>query len=89
MAKALATILTGVLAPDDHSLLRAAMATTLMGLDAHGLDQLNHDENQWDSVVTEFRDYQYHWRKRGILPMIRHLMSQRQIAERLFATIPR
>lgn len=83
VAKALATILTGVLAPDDHSLLRAAVATTLMGLDAHGLDQLNHDENQWDSVVTEFRDYQYHWRKRGILPMIRHLMSQRQIAERL------
>ena len=83
VATELVTVLSGVLAPDDHRSLRAAMATTIMGLDAYGLDQLNHDENQWDEVVNEFRDYQHHWRKRGILPMIRQLMTHRQIAERL------
>ncbi|MFP1557326.1 hypothetical protein ACLB1T_05105 [Escherichia coli] len=45
--------------------------------------RLNNDEHAWDAVVEEFDGYRQIWRKRGVMPMLRALMSARNIAEKL------
>ncbi|PWI35392.1 exodeoxyribonuclease V subunit beta [Vibrio albus] len=76
-------ILHAVLTPDDEQAMHAALATDLLALNSHQLDELNRDENRWDAVVNEFREYRRLWLLRGVMPMLRAIMSKRHIAERL------
>ncbi|WP_435532779.1 exodeoxyribonuclease V subunit beta [Vibrio stylophorae] len=69
--------------PQDERLLRAAVATPLFAQSAQQLDQLNHDELAWEQVVHEFYGYRQQWRKHGVMPMLRLLMSHRGLAEQL------
>ncbi|PWC14908.1 exodeoxyribonuclease V subunit beta [Brenneria roseae subsp. americana] len=79
-------ILQAVLAPEQERTLRSAMATSLMGLDALALNALSHSEEDWDARVEEFANYRTLWRQRGVLPMLRALMSRHQLAENLLAS---
>ncbi|MFC3394583.1 exodeoxyribonuclease V subunit beta [Brenneria rubrifaciens] len=79
-------ILQAVLAPEQERTLRSAMATSLVGLDASALDTLSRSEDDWDTLVEEFAGYRALWRQRGVLPMLRALMSHRQLAENLLAS---
>ena len=79
-------ILYACLSPTDERTLKAALATELLNLDAASLDALNRDEQAWESAVEEFSDYQSIWQQRGVLPMIRSMMSRRGVAEQLLAT---
>ncbi|MGL4428843.1 MAG: 3'-5' exonuclease, partial [Silvania sp.] len=79
-------ILQAVMTPERENTLRSALAASMMGLNAQDIDALNNDENAWDAVVEEFDGYRQIWRKRGVMPMLRALMSQRNIAENLLAT---
>lgn len=47
------------------------------------LDKLNNDENEWENAINEFKEYRRLWSQRGVLPMLRSVMSKRHIAERL------
>lgn len=85
-ARELLWILQAVLAPEVESTLRNAMATSIFGLDARSLDELNKDEMAWDRLVEEFLDYRQLWNQRGVMPMLRALMRARNIAEDLLAT---
>jgi exodeoxyribonuclease V beta subunit len=76
-------VLQAVLTPEDELALHAALATDLLALNSHQLDELNRDENRWELVVNEFRDYRRLWLQRGVMPMLRAVMSKRHIAERL------
>lgn len=79
-------VLQAVMAPEKENTLRSALATSMMGLNARDIDMLNNNENAWDEVVEEFVGYRQIWQKRGVMPMLRALMSARQIAENLLAT---
>lgn len=79
-------VLQAVMAPEKENTLRSALATSMMGLNARDIDMLNDNENAWDQVVDEFVGYRQIWQKRGVMPMLRALMSARQIAENLLAT---
>ncbi|WP_086983233.1 exodeoxyribonuclease V subunit beta [Vibrio aphrogenes] len=68
--------------PTDESALRAILASDLFALNMQQLDEFNHDENAWENVANEFEQYHQLWLQRGVLPMIRAVMSQRQIAQR-------
>lgn len=85
-AKDLLWLLQAVLAPEQERVLRSAMATGVLGLDAQMLDGLNHDERAWDALVDEFDRYRQHWQRRGVLPMLREMMACRHLAENLLAT---
>lgn len=76
-------ILQACLHPTSERRLKAALATSLLHLDAGALDALNVDEQAWESAVEEFSHYGELWQHRGILPMLRQLIFQRKIAERL------
>ena len=58
----------------------------MFGLNAQDIERLNQDENAWDALVEEFSDYRLIWQRRGVMPMIRALMSARSMAENLLAT---
>ncbi|RLM25893.1 exodeoxyribonuclease V subunit beta [Brenneria alni] len=80
-------LLQAVLTPEQERTLRSAMATSLMGLDAKAVDALGRSEAVWDALVDEFADYRALWRQRGVLPMLRALMSRHQLAENLLASV--
>ncbi|MEM6052516.1 exodeoxyribonuclease V subunit beta [Erwinia sp. P7711] len=85
-AREMLWLLQAVLAPEQERVLRSALATSIFGLDALTLDSLNQDERAWDALVDEFDRYRQRWLKRGVLPMLRDLMVNRQIAENLLAS---
>ena len=72
--------------PDDDRLLRAALGTTTLALSWAELDALNHDEAAWEARLLQFRGYQQVWRRQGVLPMLRHLLHDFQVPQRLLAT---
>ncbi|MBV1843065.1 exodeoxyribonuclease V subunit beta [Photobacterium ganghwense] len=78
-------LLQAVLTPEDDRALRAALACGLFALTIGELDALNADEGKWEQYVSEFREYRKLWQRRGVLPMLRHLLTARKIPERLLS----
>ncbi len=78
-------ILQAIQHPQDERRLRAALATGLLDYPASFLERLNRDEQLWEGLVAEFTDYHDCWLSLGILPMLRRLLSRRQLAEQLLA----
>lgn len=85
-AQELLWLLHAVLTPERENTLRSALATSMLGLTARDIDALNLDEDAWDRVVEEFSHYRELWQKRGVMAMLRTLMSARNVAENLLAT---
>ncbi|WP_144157281.1 exodeoxyribonuclease V subunit beta [Paraburkholderia sp. BCC1885] len=69
--------------PDDGRLVRTALATVILGLDWAALDRFNSDELAWEAVVLQFRGYRDYWRKKGVLPMLRRLLNDFHVPQRL------
>ena len=69
--------------PDDGRLIRSALATVALGLDWAALDKLNRDELAWEACVLQFRGYRDYWRKKGVLPMLRRLLNDFHVPQRL------
>ena len=69
--------------PDDGRLVRSALATVALGLDWAALDTLNRDELAWEQCVLQFREYRDCWRKKGVLPMLRRLLNDFHVPQRL------
>ncbi|ODP02182.1 exodeoxyribonuclease V subunit beta [Klebsiella pneumoniae] len=85
-AQELLWLLQAVLAPERENTLRSALATSMFGLTALDIENLNQDEQAWDALGEEFSEYRQIWRQRGVMPMLRALMTARHIAENLLAT---
>ena len=85
-AQELLWLLQAVLAPERENTLRSALATSMFGLTALDIENLNQDEQAWDALVEEFSEYRQIWRQRGVMPMLRALMTAQHIAENLLAT---
>ena len=85
-AQELLWVLQAVLAPERENTLRSALATAMFGLNAQDIENLNQSERAWDELVEEFSGYRQVWRQRGVMPMLRALMTARRIAENLLAT---
>lgn len=83
VAQDLQRLLQAVLTPENDRALRASLASELFALDAASLDALNNDEIVWENAVNEFKEYRKLWVQRGVLPMLRTVISKRHIAERL------
>lgn len=84
-AKDLLVWLKACLNPQSSRLIRAAMATSTMGLAYDELEHLNGDEFALDQRMTEFTGYGDHWRSHGILPAIRQIILEQNLPERLMA----
>jgi exodeoxyribonuclease V beta subunit len=85
MALEIQRLLQAVLSPENERTLRATLASSLFNLAIHDLDALNDDEILWDSIVHEFQDYRRVWAEQGVLPMLRSVLYQRQLARQWLA----
>lgn len=71
--------------PENEYLLRAALATATLNLSLQELDSYNLHENIWEQRILQFRDYQSLWRTQGVLPMLRRLLQDFALPERLLS----
>src|SRR5690606_40896028 len=71
--------------PDNVRLLRAALATVALARALAELESLTEDELAWEARVMQFRAYHQQWRRQGVLPMLRHLMQDFRLPQRLMA----
>ncbi|BBO80405.1 RecBCD enzyme subunit RecB [Desulfosarcina ovata subsp. sediminis] len=71
--------------PEQERLLRAALATPVLNLPLTRLEQFNRDELAWEAEVERFRRYQRVWQRQGILPMLRMLLGDFDVAARLLS----
>jgi exodeoxyribonuclease V beta subunit len=69
--------------PSRQEILRAALATDLMGLGAKDMDQ--GVSEFWDHWVSTFRGYGEQWSSLGFMPMFRRLLSEHGVLPRLAA----
>ncbi|MFP6560112.1 exodeoxyribonuclease V subunit beta [Paraburkholderia sp. B3] len=71
--------------PDDGRLVRTALASSVLGLRWDELDALSRDEIAWEARVLQFRGYRDCWRRKGVLPMLRRLLNDFHVPQRLLA----
>ncbi len=69
--------------PENDALVRTALATPTMALDLPYLDELHRDELAWETHQERFHRYRHRWQRVGVLPMIRLLMQEFDLASRL------
>jgi exodeoxyribonuclease V beta subunit len=78
-------LLTAVLEPSREKLLKAALATEAMGLDAADIDALGADEPGLRAAITRFAGYRDTWLARGVGFMLRRWLAEEHVAERMLA----
>ena len=78
-------VLAALAEPNNERLLRAALATDMIGSSGEELDLLREDDTGWDTWVVRFRDYHSLWNERGFIVMFRRLLSALAVLPRLIA----
>ncbi len=84
-AEEVARVLAAILEPNRERLLRAALATELLGVDAAGIDALAQDEARWMDHVLRFAAHRDTWRTRGVGVMLRRLLDAEGVPARMLA----
>jgi exodeoxyribonuclease V beta subunit len=82
-ARELQRFLQGVLDPRRDSLLKAALATTLIGFDAQMLFALERDDAERQAWLDRFTDWKLLWSDGCFTAMFRQLLVTRQVRARL------
>ncbi len=72
--------------PQRLSALRAALATPTLGLSLQQLDALLTDEQVLETTIERFIGYQRQWQRHGVLPMLRSLLMDYDVAAKLLAS---
>jgi exodeoxyribonuclease V beta subunit len=82
-AEELERILLAVMEPGSERLVRAALATEILGCDATALDALAYDEALFFDHLQRFADYRALWEQRGFATMFRKLLRAEGAEARL------
>jgi len=85
VARDLLVVITACAEPANKKALLNALYTPLLHVSLAELDALQYDDMQWDNRVGQFYQFANCWQQHGVLAMIRQVMQQFQIAERLLA----
>ncbi|MEJ2724968.1 MAG: exodeoxyribonuclease V subunit beta [Deltaproteobacteria bacterium] len=76
-------LLAALVEPSNEALIRAALATDMMGYGGEALDALMDDEENWEICLVNFRRYHALWQERGFIRMFRTLLSEEGVLKRL------
>ncbi len=74
-------VMDALLNLDSERKLRAALASSMLGVSMQQLHQYSQNETDWEGVLNEFADYRERWQKRGVLPMLRRVLYQRGLGQ--------
>ncbi len=69
--------------PDNERALKSALACSTFALSLSELERINQDELLWEKRVLQFRGYLERWHKQGVLPMLRTIMHDFELPQRL------
>jgi len=78
-------LLRGVAEPGLPGLVKAALATHLLGVKGEELERLLEDETAWERWLIGFRGYHDLWRERGFMVMFRRLLAEQEALPRLMS----
>jgi exodeoxyribonuclease V beta subunit len=78
-------LLAAVLEPTREPLLRAALATPLLGADAAQLQAWAEDESGWLAQMQRFADWRTLWLRQGVGVLLRRLLADAALCARLLA----
>ncbi len=84
-AEELARVLAAILEPTRERLLRAALATELMGRDAAAIEAISGDELELLALINRCTTHRELWLRRGVGVMLRRWMVEEKVSERLLA----
>jgi exodeoxyribonuclease V beta subunit len=84
-AKDALSLLQAVLMPENETMLKLALMTSLLGQTMTDLEQITDDQDKWESLIEEFKQYQAIWQYYGVLVMLRRMMKKRHLAENILA----
>jgi exodeoxyribonuclease V beta subunit len=76
-------ILAAVMAPDDAGLVKAALATDILGVRGEELEGLEEDEEEWSAALCRFREYNNLWDRHGFMRMFRNFIGGEGVRRRL------
>ena len=76
-------LLLAIAEPGSEPLLKAALATELLGFAASGVAQLSQEERLLDKEIEQFNGYHQRWREHGFASLFRYLLNRRAVAQRL------
>ncbi|MEY2563167.1 MAG: exodeoxyribonuclease beta subunit [Verrucomicrobiota bacterium] len=82
-AHELQTFLEGVIDPRRDPLLKAALATSLLGFDAKRLFALDRDDQKRQAWLDRFSEWRQLWTNGCFTAMFRHLLVSQQVRARL------
>ena len=75
--------LLACLQPDNERALKSALASSTFALPLSELERINQDELLWERRVLQFKGYLENWQKQGVLPMLRKMMHDFHLPQRL------
>ena len=82
-ADELEQVMRAALEPARANLVRAALATDLLGWNGNAIDDLNRDDERLERQMERFGELHRLWRESGFIAMAGELMGKGEIAERL------
>ncbi|MBF0229960.1 MAG: exodeoxyribonuclease V subunit beta [Desulfamplus sp.] len=71
--------------PSNERQLKTALITPLFGFDGNKILELTSNENLYDSIQSEFLDYNTIWKKSGFISMFRYMLVKREVKANLLA----
>ena len=75
--------LLACLQPDNERALKSALASSTFALPLSELERINQDELLWEQRVLQFKGYLDNWHTQGVLPMLRKMMHDFHLPQRL------
>jgi len=78
-----ARILSAVADPGREDLVRAALATELLGCTAERIDLLAADEASWEEILSRFAEYRELWERKGFYRMFFRFLDGEGVRARL------
>jgi len=82
-AEQLERILLAIAEPHREPVVRAALATELLGETASQLVTYDGDQASWERRLLQFQDHHDVWRQQGFMRMFRRLLVEQGVSERL------
>lgn len=76
-------VLAGISEPNRENMVKAALATDMIGVKGEELDGLMADETGWEAWLVKFKRYHDMWDRRGFIRMFRYLLLEEKILTRL------
>ena len=78
-------LLDAIAQPNDLRLLRPALATDLIGVEAEKLDLMIDNGPGWEKWLITFKEYHEIWQKKGFVQMFRYLLGKENVLMRLMS----